>query len=81
MPNAIQTEAETIAAYNRSLKGRMAPGGDLYSRPLTRAEMTAPLAWHEKHMAISKRFGVLADGTIGFEVVYCAPAFAGKAVA
>lgn len=48
---------------------RMQKGGDLYRRPKTREEMTAPLAWHEQQLAVCRRFGVLADGSIGFEVV------------
>ena len=47
----------------------MQKGGDLYRRPLSRAEMTAPLAWHEKQEAVCRRFGELADGTIGYEIV------------
>lgn len=46
--------------------GRMKPGGDLYRRPLTALEMTAPLAWHEEHMATVWRYGNLEDGTIGW---------------
>lgn len=56
-----------IDAWNRSTTRRMQPGGDLYCRPLTRAEMTAPLAWHEEQMARVNRYGELADGTIGWE--------------
>lgn len=48
---------------------RMQKGGDLYQRPLTRAEMLAPLAWHEKQLAVCRRYGELADGSIGYEVV------------
>lgn len=48
---------------------RMNPGGDLYQRPLTREEMTRPLAWHEQQLAVCRRYGVRADGSIGFEVV------------
>ena len=48
---------------------RMKKGGDLYRRPLTRAEMTAPLAWHEQQLAVCRRYGELADGTIGSEIV------------
>lgn len=48
---------------------RMQAGGDLYLRPLTRSEMSAPLAWHEKQLAVCRRYGVLADGSIGHEVV------------
>jgi len=40
-------------AWARDTTARMQSGGDLYHRPLTREEMTAPLA----------------DGSIGFEVV------------
>lgn len=54
---------------------RMNPGGDLYIRPLTRAEMLAPLAWHELQMAVSFRYGELADGSIGHEKVHVAPNF------
>lgn len=62
-------ESETIAAYTRTLKGRCAPGGDLYIAPMTRAQMIAPLAWHEKQLAVCRRFGVLADGSIGHQIV------------
>jgi len=47
-------------AWARDTTARMQPGGDLYHRPLTREEMTAP---------VCRRYGVLADGSIGFEVV------------
>lgn len=56
--------------WARSTTSRMKPGGDLYIRPLTREEMLAPLAWHEKQLAVCRRYGVLEDGTIGYEVVY-----------
>ena len=56
-------------AWARSNTARLQPGGDLYRRPLTREEMTAPLAWHEAQMAVCRRYSVLADGTIGTEVV------------
>lgn len=56
-------------AWARDTTARMQSGGDLYHRPLTREEMTAPLAWHEKQLAVCRRYGVLADGSIGFEVV------------
>lgn len=55
--------------WARSTTSRMQPGSDLYRRPLTRDEMTAPLAWHEKQLAVCRRYGELADGTIGWEVV------------
>lgn len=58
-----------IDSWNASAASRMKKGGDLYRRPLTRAEMTAPLAWHEEQMAVCRRYGELADGTIGYEVV------------
>jgi hypothetical protein len=54
--------------WARATTARMQPGGDLYVRPLTRAEMVAPLAWHEKQLAVCHRYGELADGSIGFEV-------------
>lgn len=44
---------------------RFQKGGDLYRRPAPRAEMLAPLAWHEAHMATAYRYGELADGAIG----------------
>lgn len=56
-------------AWARSTTLRMQPGGDLYRRPLSREEMTAPLAWHEEQMAVCYRYGVLADGSIGYEKV------------
>lgn len=31
--------------------------------------MVAPLAWHERQLARVWRYGVLADGTIGYEEV------------
>ena len=46
---------------------RMQPGGDLYQRPLTRPEMLAPESWSEQQMARLHRYGVRADGTVGFE--------------
>lgn len=55
--------------WARSTTSRMQKGGDLYRRPLTRTEMVAPLAWHEKQLAVCRRYGELADGTIGYEVV------------
>ncbi len=58
-----------IEAWNASAASRMKKGGDLYRRPLTREEMTAPLDWMEKQMAVCRRYGELADGTIGYEVV------------
>lgn len=58
-----------IDTWARSTTSRMQKGGDLYRRPMSRAEMTAPLAWHEKHLAVCRRYGELADGTIGYEVV------------
>lgn len=62
-----------IDTWNKSTTSRMKPGGDLYRRPLTRVEMTAPLAWHEKQLAVCRRYGELADGSIGYEVVWRAP--------
>jgi hypothetical protein len=55
--------------WARATTSRMAPGGDLYVAPLPRERMTAPLSWHEKQLAICRRYGVLADGTVGFEIV------------
>lgn len=55
--------------WNRATTLRMQPGGDLYRKPLTREQMTAPLAWHETQLAVCYRYGVLADGTIGYERV------------
>lgn len=55
--------------WARATTSRMKKGGDLYRRPLSRAEMIAPLAWHEKQLAVCRRYGELADGSIGFEVV------------
>lgn len=48
------------------LNPRMQPGGDLYRRPLTAAEMAAPLTWAEEQLACVWRYGELADGSIGF---------------
>ena len=47
------------------LNPRMQPGGDLYRRPLTAAEMAAPLTWAEQQLACVWRYGELADGSIG----------------
>ena len=58
-----------IDTWAKSTTSRMKKGGDLYRQPKTREQMTAPLAWHEKHLAVCRRYGVLADGSIGFEVV------------
>lgn len=54
-------------AWARDHALRMKPGGDLYMRPLTRAEMLAPLTWAEKQLARVHRYGVRADGSIGYE--------------
>jgi len=45
---------------------RMKPGGDLYRRPLSLSEMTAPLSWFEAQLAVVCRFGDLGDGTVGW---------------
>lgn len=58
-----------IETWAKATTSRMRKGGDLYVRPLTRSEMIAPLAWHEKQLAVCRRYGELADGTIGHEVV------------
>ena len=58
-----------METWAKSTTSRMKPGGDLYVRPKTRAEMTAPLAWHERQLAVCIRYGVLADGTVGYERV------------
>ncbi|MCR4301609.1 MAG: hypothetical protein NUV51_08355 [Sulfuricaulis sp.] len=55
--------------WGKATASRMREGGDLYIRPKTRAEMTAPLAWHEKQLAVCRRYGELADGSVGYEVV------------
>jgi len=60
---------DILTTWARDTTRRMQKGGDLYRRPLTRAEMTAPLAWHEQQLAVCRRYGELADGTIGYEVV------------
>ena len=60
---------DITAIWARATTARMQPGGDLYRRPLSREEMTAPLAWHEEQMAQCYRYGVRADGSIGFELV------------
>ena len=59
-----------LDAWARSTTRRMQPGGDLYRRPLTRAEMLAPVAWHEQQMAVAYRYGELVDGTVGHAVVW-----------
>jgi hypothetical protein len=58
-----------IESWAKATTSRMNRGGDLYIRPLTRGEMLAPLAWHEKQLAVCRRYGELADGSIGYEVV------------
>lgn len=58
-----------LDTWARSTTLRMRPGGDLHRNPLTREQMTAPLAWHEKQMAVCRRYGVLADGSLGYERV------------
>lgn len=58
-----------VDGWNANGKIRMNKGGDLYRRPLNRAEMTAPLEWHERQMAVCYRYGELEDGTMGYEVV------------
>jgi len=63
-----RNEMGIIEAWNESAARRMQKGGDLYRRPLTRGEMTAPLAWNEKQDAVCYRYGELADGSIGYEV-------------
>lgn len=60
---------DIIKTWERSTTSRMLKGGDLYVRPLTRAEMIAPLTWHEKQLAVCRRYGEKADGSIGHEVV------------
>ena len=45
---------------------RCLPGGDLYRRPLTAAEMAAPLSWAEQQLAAVWRYGVREDGTLGY---------------
>ena len=61
--------ASITETWAKASTRRMQKGGDLYIRPLSRVEMTAPLAWHEEHLAVCRRYGELADGTIGYEVV------------
>lgn len=58
-----------IDEWAASTTSRMKKGGDLYREPLTRERMTEPLAWHEKQLAVCHRYGVLADGTVGWEIV------------
>lgn len=65
-------------AWAKSTTSRMKPGGDLYTRPKTRAEMTAPLRWWETQNGVSYRYGELADGTIGYEKVWVHPEFRDK---
>ena len=60
---------DIITSWNRSTVNRMKKGGDLYRRPMTRAEMVAPLKWHEEQMARVHRYGELADGSVGWEVL------------
>ncbi len=58
-----------LDTWARSTMRRLAAGGDLHRRPLTRAEMTAPLAWHEEQLARPRRFGELEGGGVGYEDV------------
>lgn len=55
--------------WAKATTSRMQLGGDLYRRPLSRAEMVAPLKWWEQQLARVWRYGELADGTIGWESV------------
>jgi hypothetical protein len=57
-----------IDTWARSTTARMQPGGDLFTKPKTREQMTAPLRWHEQQMAVCRRYGVRADGSIGHEI-------------
>jgi hypothetical protein len=67
---ATRTEENSVSrTWAKSTTSRMQKGGDLYIRPLTRTEMTAPLAWHEQQLSVCRRYGELADGTIGYAVV------------
>lgn len=56
-------------AWARSTTLRQRKGGDLYTEPLSKEEMNAPLAWHEEQMAVAVRYGVLDDGSIGYKKV------------
>lgn len=69
MKTATSEENSISRTWAKATTRRMQKGGDLYRRPLTRSEMTAPLAWHEQQMAVCRRYGELADGTVGYEVV------------
>lgn len=66
---AIETLSETTADYSNHPNPRMRKGGDLAPHVMTREEMTAPLAWHEKQLGVCRRYGVLSDGSIGFAMI------------
>jgi len=61
-----ETRETLDARWARATTRRMQPGGDLYRRPLTRAQMAAPLAWHERQLAVCRRHGVLDDDSTGW---------------
>lgn len=58
--------ASITETWARATTSRMQKGGDLYRRPLSRTEMTAPLSWSESQLAVVWRFGELEDGTLGW---------------
>lgn len=60
---------DILTAWAKTTTSRMQPGGDLYRRPLSRAEMIAPLKWWEQQLGRVWRYGELADGTVGWENV------------
>jgi hypothetical protein len=61
---------DIIDTWAKETTARMQKGGDLYREPLTREQMTAPVKWHEKQLKRAIRYGELADGTIGYDVVW-----------
>ncbi len=61
--------------WAKSTTRRIKKGGDLYRAPLTAEQMSAPLAWHEKQMAVAYRYGVLSDGSVGHKKVHVAEEF------
>lgn len=60
------TMTDITTTWAKATTRRMQPGGDLYRRPLTRAEMTAPESWSEAQMGAVHRYGEREDGTIGW---------------
>lgn len=65
----VEVVSEAVSDTSNHPNPRMRAGGDLAMRVKPREEMLAPLAWHEKQLAVVRRYGVLSSGAIGFAVV------------